>query len=195
MLPLHQGGKCPYWIPSLPDDNNGEMPAARDDVDLIIEAWLAERPDLDVSALGIFSRVGRLGKHLERIRRSAFRDHDLDVWAFEVLATLRRAGEPYRLSPSELIEQTMVTSGAMTNRIHRLVERGLVTRVPDSDDGRRAFVSLTPAGQELVDRALADLLKAEERILAGLGGQERKELQDLLRALSLQVDLDEPTQT
>lgn len=164
------------------------MPQPRDDVDLIIEAWRTEQPELDVTPLGVFSRVTRVAKHLDRIRRSVFQAHDLDVWAFEVLATLRRAGKPYRLSPSELINQTMVTSGAMTNRIHRLVQRGLVTRTPDSDDGRRAVVTLTPAGRQLVDRALADLLVEEERILGGLGSRERSDLQGLLRTLSLRVD-------
>ena len=164
------------------------MPEARDDVDLIIDAWRTERSDLDVAPLGVFSRVTRIAKHLDRIRRSVFYAHDLDVWAFEVLSTLRRAGKPYRLSPSELIDQTMVTSGAMTNRIHRLVQRGLVTRTPDRDDGRRAVVSLTPAGRALVDKALSDLLVEEERILGGLDSRERDELQALLRVLSLRID-------
>ena len=173
---------------SLPDDDNGQMPGDRDDVDAIITAWQNERPDLDVAPLGVLSRVTRVSKQLDRIRRSVFHDHGLDVSSFDVLATLRRAGQPYQLSPSELMAQTMVTSGAMTNRIHRLVQRGLVTRTPDSDDGRRAVVTLTNMGRTVVDRTLSDLLAEEERVLKGLSSGERAALADLLRTLNIEID-------
>ncbi len=163
------------------------MSAPRDDVDHIIEAWSQERSDLDLAPLGVLSRVTRIAKHLDRLRRRVFSAHDLDVSAFDVLATLRRSGEPYQLSPTVLRQHTMVTSGAMTNRIHRLVQRGLVTRTPDSDDGRRALVGLTPLGRSVVDRALADLLREEEHALRGLSAPDREALSNLLRTLSLEI--------
>jgi len=107
-----------------------------------------------------------------------------------VLATLRRSGKPYQLSPTALMEQTMVTSGAMTNRINRLLSRGLVTRDTDSDDGRRVVVGLRPEGKRLVDRALDDLLAAEEQALTRLGVSDRTELVSLLRVLSLTMESD-----
>lgn len=163
------------------------MSAPRDDVDHIIAAWSQERSDLDLAPLGVLSRVTRIAKNLDRLRRRVFSAHDLDVSAFDVLATLRRSGPPYQLSPTVLRQQTMVTSGAMTNRIHRLVQRGLVTRTPDSDDGRRAVVGLTPSGRAVVDRALADLLHEEEQALRGLSASDRAALSDLLRTLSAEI--------
>jgi len=159
-----------------------------DDVDQIIQSWGHERPDLDLGPLGVLSRVTRIAKHLDRIRRSVFHTHGLDVWAFDVLATLRRAGHPYQLSPSELMDQNLVTSGAMTNRINRLVQRGLVSRKPDADDGRRVVVGLTVPGKRLVDRALGDLLSHEQQVLAGLKTPEREQLADLLRVLNRAIN-------
>ena len=93
-----------------------------DEVDRIVEAWRRERPDLDVAPLSVLSRVTRLARHLDLARRNAFARHQLEVWEFDVLSALRRAGEPYQLSPGTLVAQTLVTSGTMTNRIDRLVE-------------------------------------------------------------------------
>ena len=94
-----------------------------DEVDRIIEAWHREVPELDVSPLQVLSRVGRLARHLDFARRDAFAVHGLDVWEFDVLAALRRGGEPYEASPGQLIQQTLSTSGTMTNRVDRLTER------------------------------------------------------------------------
>ena len=91
-----------------------------DDVDEIVAAWRRERPDLDVSPLEVLSRVSRLARRLDLARGSAFSEHLLDGWAFDVLSALRRAGEPYELSPGQLVQQTLVTSGTMTNRVDRL---------------------------------------------------------------------------
>ncbi|CAI8316566.1 MAG: Uncharacterised protein [Cellulomonadaceae bacterium TMED98] len=169
-------------------DNRG-VPA-RDEVDHIVKAWHAERPELDLTPLEVLSRVTRVAKRLDRLRRAVFARHGIDVWEFDVLATLRRSGRPYQLSPSALMEQTMVTSGAMTNRINRLLHRGLVTRDTDSEDGRRVVVGLRPEGKKLVDRALDDLLAAEDNALATLGVTQRTDLVQLLRVLSLQMESD-----
>ncbi|MGN6242326.1 MAG: MarR family winged helix-turn-helix transcriptional regulator [Motilibacteraceae bacterium] len=157
----------------------------RDEVDRLVEAWSRERSDLDVAPLEVLSRVSRLARHLDLARRSAFTSHGLEPWEFDVLAALRRAGRPYALSPGQLVAQTLVSSGTMTNRIDRLAARGLVERQPDPTDGRGVRVHLTDAGGAAVDAALTDLLRQEEGILAALPAGQRRELADLLRALVL----------
>jgi DNA-binding MarR family transcriptional regulator len=107
------------------------MSTEHDEVDRIVGAWGAQRPDLDFSPLEVLSRVDRLSRHLDRARREAFRRSDLEPWEWDVLSALRRAGEPYQLSPKQLLRQTLVSSGTMTNRIDRLVGRRLVRREAD----------------------------------------------------------------
>lgn len=154
-----------------------------DEVDLILAAWARELPDTDVSPLGSLSRISRLARHLDRARSTAFAAHDLEVWEFDVLAALRRAGRPYELSPGELIRQTLSTSGTMTNRVNRLQARGLVVRQPNADDRRGVRVRLTGEGTALVQAALADLLDFEREVLAAIEPGERDRLADLLRRL------------
>ena len=161
----------------------------RDEVDRLVEAWERERPDLDVSPLSVLSRVTRLARHLDRARREAFTDHDLETWEFDVLAALRRAGAPYELSPGQLLTVTLVASGTMTNRIDRLTGRGLVTRRPDPDDRRGVLVTLTDEGRSRVDAALDDLLAQEHAILVGLPAADRTQLAALLRTVTAPFDL------
>ncbi|MDO8149438.1 MarR family transcriptional regulator [Isoptericola sp. b515] len=159
-----------------------------DEVDRIVTAWQRERPDLDVEPLTVFSRVSRLARHLDRARRGAFARHDLETWEFDVLSALRRAGEPYRLSPGRLVAQTLVTSGTMTNRIDRLAERGLVERHRSPEDRRGVLVRLTGAGRSRVDAAMSDLLDVEAQVLDALPAEERPRLAALLRTLGAQFD-------
>ncbi|MFC0681038.1 MarR family winged helix-turn-helix transcriptional regulator [Lysobacter korlensis] len=159
-----------------------------DEVDRIVDAWRRERPDLDFSPLQVLSRVGRLSRHLERARKSAFAASDLESWEFDVLSALRRAGPPYQLSPKSLLQQTLVSSGTMTNRIDRLVERRLVERRTDPHDGRGILVLMTPAGRERVDTAISELLVAESELLDALPKVEQERLASLLRKLSLDFD-------
>lgn len=154
-----------------------------DEVDRILAAWRREAPGLDVAPLAVLSRVSRLARHLDFVRRDAFAVHSLDVWEFDVLAALRREGEPHELSPGQLIAQTLSTSGTMTNRIDRLVARGLVERLPDPHDRRGVRVRLLPGGVAVVDAALADLLERERVILAELDPGERGALAGLLGRL------------
>ncbi|MBK7722510.1 MAG: MarR family transcriptional regulator [Austwickia sp.] len=162
------------------------MPA--DEVDDIVAVWQRETPHLDVTPLEILSRISRLAKHLDRARRAAFAGQHLEVWEYDVLAALRRAGAPYELSPGALVHQTLSTSGTMTNRIDRLERRGLVRRSPDPRDRRGVRVQLTPAGRDVVEAALAALLDWEHEFLSALPPQQRTELADLLRALLLAFD-------
>ena len=163
------------------------MPA-NDEVDRIVDAWERERPDLDFAPLQVLSRVGRLARHLERARRAAFTASDLESWEFDVLSALRRAGAPYKLSPKALLQQTLVSSGTMTNRIDRLVERMLVTRETDPNDGRGILVVMTERGRDAVDSAIRLLLVGESELLDGLSSIERERLSALLRKLSLDFD-------
>jgi DNA-binding MarR family transcriptional regulator len=164
------------------------MAKETDEVDRIVQAWTAQRPDLDFSPLGVLSRVDRLSRHLDRARRDAFTRSDLEPWEWDVLSALRRAGEPFQLSPKQLLQQTLVSSGTMTNRIDRLVERGLVTRQTDPNDGRGILVEMSPAGLTRVDAAITRLVDAEAELLGSLPAAEQKRLAGLLRKLSLGFD-------
>lgn len=159
-----------------------------DVVDRIVEQWGAARPDLDLAPLDVFSRLMRIAKHLDRARSRAFERSGLTSWEFDVLAVLRRGGFPYRQSPKVLVRQTMVSSGTMTNRIDRMVERDLVTRLTDPNDGRGVLVEMTARGMTLVDAAITRLTDAEEILLSGVPRAERERLAQLLRRLALSVD-------
>jgi DNA-binding MarR family transcriptional regulator len=163
------------------------MPA-HDEVDRIVESWERERADLDFAPLQVLSRVDRLSRHLDRARRAAFTASGLESWEFDVLSALRRAGRPYELSPKALLQQTLVSSGTMTNRIDRLVERGLVERRADPGDGRGILVTMSTAGQTRVDAAIATLLVSETELLEALSAMEQERLAALLRKLSLDFD-------
>ena len=154
-----------------------------DEVDEIVAAWRRERPDLDVEPLHVLSRLDRLAGVLGERRASIFARHGLRRHEFDVLAALRRAGEPFSLTAGELATRTYVTSGTMTSRLDGLTERALVMRAPDRDDGRLVRVSLTPAGRDLVDAAFAELVAAERELLAPLTPAARDALAGALRAL------------
>lgn len=164
------------------------MAPSIDEVDRIVDAWSRERPDLDFSPLQVLSRVGRLSRHVDRARKAAFAASDLELWEFDVLSALRRAGAPYQLSPKALLQQTLVSSGTMTNRIDRLVERKLVARDADPHDGRGILVSMTETGRERVDAAIRLLLVAESELLDRLPKADQERLSALLRKLSLDFD-------
>jgi DNA-binding MarR family transcriptional regulator len=160
-----------------------------DEVDRIVAAWVSQRPDLDFSPLEVLSRVDRLSKHLDRARREAFLRSELEPWEWDVLSALRRAGEPFRLTPKQLLLQTLVSSGTMTNRIDRLVGRRLVRREADPDDGRSILVVMTPDGKVRVDAAITRLVDAEAALLSRLSHSDRERLASLLRKLCVGFDV------
>jgi DNA-binding MarR family transcriptional regulator len=162
-------------------------PPDRDEVDDLVASWRRVRPDLPTEPLEVLSRVKRVSHQLDQGRRAAFAGHGLQMWEFDVLAALRRSGEPYQLSPGQLLKQNHVTSGTMTNRVDRLATRGLVERQTDPADGRGVIVRLTEAGMTVVDAALADLLAWEETQLGALDRDDRDLLATLLRRLLLAV--------
>lgn len=159
-----------------------------DEVDRIVASWRRERPDLDVSPLHVMSRLSRLSRHLDRARGAACAKLDLEVWEFDVLSALRRAGAPYQLTPGQLITQTLVTSGTMTNRVDRLEKREFVRRLPDPRDRRGVLVRLTPEGAERIDAAMGQLLEHEEQMLRSLNSNERQSLASVLRRLEAPFD-------
>jgi len=163
------------------------MPS-NDEVDRIVDAWVRERPDLDFAPLQVLSRVARLARHLDRARRAAFAASELESWEFDVLSALRRAGSPYTLSPKALLQQTLVSSGTMTNRIDRLVDRELVERRADPGDGRGILVVMTTLGRERVDTAIGELVTGEAELLDALSIGDQEKLAGLLRKLSLDFD-------
>jgi DNA-binding MarR family transcriptional regulator len=159
--------------------------AERDGVDLILEQWRRERPDLDSSAIGIVGRISRLARELEQRLEPVYRGHGLEPGWHDVLATLRRTGPPYRLRPSELTSASMLTSSGTTKRLDRLEQAGLIARAPDPDDRRGTLISLTPAGRELIDALTDAHLANERRLLDALSEADRRRLADLLRKLQL----------
>lgn len=168
-----------------------EAPTTLDAVDAIVLDWQRERPDLDVDPLRIFSRVKRIAKQLDAVRKSAFAETGLELWEFDVLAALRRAGAPHRLSPKQLLAITLVSSGTMTNRLDRLAERGLVRREADPRDGRGVLVTMTATGRRLVDDALTRLVAAERELLAELDEHTRDDLATTLRRLTVAMSIDQ----
>jgi DNA-binding MarR family transcriptional regulator len=154
-----------------------------DHVDEILDQWRHERPSIDVSGMAVVGRISRLAKELQPRLDAVFAAHGLESWEFDVLATLLRTGAPHQLTPGELLRSTMVTSGAMTNRLQRLEARGLIERRPSPTDGRQVLVVLTTAGRRLVDAALVDHAANLRTLLAGLDREQEDRLVELLRLL------------
>jgi DNA-binding MarR family transcriptional regulator len=171
-------------------DNQTRAPD--DEVDRLVAAWETQRPDLDVSPMQVLSRVTRLARHLDLARRHAFGRRGLETWEFDVLSALRRSGEPFTLSPGRLVRDTMVTSGTMTNRVDRLVAKGLVDRLPDPADRRGVLVRLTASGRTTVDSALEELLSWERKLLEELSPSESATLASLLRTVVSPFDTPAP---
>jgi DNA-binding MarR family transcriptional regulator len=150
-------------------------------MDLILEQWARERPDLDCSPMGVIGRISQVQREVFLAQRATFARHGLDAPSFDVLAALRRAGAPYQLTPTALMRTALVTSGAITQRLDRLAEKGLITRGRSEVDGRAVVVTLTDGGRRALDAALPDHLETERRMLAGLSAEERDQLAGLLR--------------
>ncbi|MEW1902874.1 MULTISPECIES: MarR family transcriptional regulator [unclassified Streptomyces] len=157
---------------------------AHDAVDAITDQWAAVRPDLDTVPMAVFGRIYRLSDAMgDRVAR-AYAPHGVARGEFDVLATLRRSGAPYTLSPRELSATLMITTGGMTGRLDRLEKAGLLSRSPDPNDRRGLRVTLSERGRELVDRAVADGLAEQRAALeAALGAEEAEQLAGLLRRL------------
>jgi DNA-binding MarR family transcriptional regulator len=154
-----------------------------DEVDRIVDQWKRVRPDLDVSPTHTLQRITRADVLQTQSFTDVFARYGISWGEYLVIAALRRAGPPFRMNPTTLFNSVILSSGAMTNRLDRLEEMGLIRRLPDPTDRRGRLVELTTKGRELVDKAVVEHLANEQRLLSGLGAAERKKLADLLRKL------------
>jgi len=167
---------------------------SRDIIDQLQEDWSEERPDLDSEAMGVVLRIQALDKVLGDQVSERLRDHGLQWWQYDVLSALRRQGKPYRMAATELAEASMLTSGAMTNRIDRLEQKGLVRRLQDSADRRRVLVELTAEGVERVENATKARFEIAAAAVSGLDRKSRRQLSSLLRSLLLAQESEEHQQ-
>jgi DNA-binding MarR family transcriptional regulator len=159
-----------------------------DEVDRIVSAWKRERSDLDVTPLEILSRITRVARQLDIARRNAFSDHGLETWGFDVLAALRRAGNPYQLTPGQLMHETLVSSGTITHRLDLLEGAGFLSRNADPSDGRGSLVKLNSLGMKAVDAAMADLLLRERELINSLDSAQQEVLANLLGVVLNNLD-------
>lgn len=164
------------------------MSTEKDGVDRITEQWALERPDLDSRPMAVVGRIHRVAALLEAGLRPPFAAEGLGNGDFDVLASLRRSGAPYRLNATDLGATMMVTGGAVTKRVDRLAAAGLVTRTVDENDARGRLIGLTPHGREVVDRVVAAHWANEDRLIAALDADERDQLAGLLRKLLISLE-------
>ncbi|MFF7975616.1 MarR family transcriptional regulator [Streptomyces sp. NPDC007905] len=155
----------------------------KDPVDAIIEQWAAVRPDLDTKAMEVFGRICRLARTMGDRMEKAYAPYGISRGEFDVLANLRRAGEPYTLSPRRLAETLMLTTGGMTGRLDKLERAGLLRRSPDPHDRRGLRVTLTEKGLDVVDQAVGAGLAVQTAALSSLGDEQADQLAGLLREL------------
>ncbi|MBV8637973.1 MAG: MarR family transcriptional regulator [Candidatus Eremiobacteraeota bacterium] len=158
-----------------------------DRIDQILAQWKRERPDLDMTPMGLIGRIQRVAAALRPLLDETHEESGLQGDSFDVLASLRRSGPPYQLTPTELYREMMLTSGAMTNRIDKLESAGLVTRRPDPDDRRGTLVRLTAKGKALIDTATTKHVANEERLMSVLAPREQQQLNELLRKLLVRL--------
>lgn len=167
---------------------SAQPPQRKDPVDAIIGQWAVVRPDLDTAAMEVFGRVYRLARAMGERTEKAYARFGITRGEFDVLATLRRAGEPYTLSPRQLSSTLMLTTGGMTGRLDKLERAGLVSRSPDPHDRRGLQVTLTEEGLSRVDEAVGVGLAAQAEALAALDTEKAGQLADLLRELLAATD-------
>ncbi|MFI8833240.1 MarR family winged helix-turn-helix transcriptional regulator [Streptomyces afghaniensis] len=161
-----------------------ERPEQRKDpVDAIIDQWATVRPDLDTAAMEVFGRIYRLSRAMGDRTEKAYARFGIGRGEFDVLATLRRAGEPYTLSPRQLSATLMLTTGGMTGRLDKLERAGLLRRSPDPHDRRGLQVTLTDKGLELIDEAVGAGVAVQTEALSGLDAEQAGQLAELLREL------------
>ena len=159
------------------DTKNGDA------VDAIKRQWRAERPDLNLEAMGIFGRLKRCSTLMTDRLDNTFAKFDLNYWEFDVLATLRRSGAPYTLAPTELFSIMMITSGTMTHRMKRLEARGLIERLPNPDDARSQLVKLSQTGFDIINKTATAHVDNMENMLSGMSDTQKKELDNKLTEL------------
>jgi DNA-binding MarR family transcriptional regulator len=157
---------------------------AQDHVATVVSQWEKERPDLDPSPIAVIGRLSRLTRYIERQLEVNYKRYDLQGGTYDLLATLRRNGEPFTLTPTRLQAEMMLSSGATTHRIDLLEKRGLLERLPDPEDRRGTLVRLTDTGKKLVDEVTETHLATERELLTSLTKKQRRKLAELLGQLA-----------
>ncbi|MXR67809.1 MarR family winged helix-turn-helix transcriptional regulator [Shewanella insulae] len=152
-----------------------------DGVDRLTAQWAKEKPQLDTLPMAIIGRMMRIYKHLETEVSACHKQFGISMGEFDVLATLRRSGEPYRLTPSDLLAAMMLTSGAMTNRVDGLEKKGLVSRSHCQQDRRSVSVGLTVAGLELIDEAIEAHVAVQQALTSQLSLDEKQQIDSLFK--------------
>jgi DNA-binding MarR family transcriptional regulator len=176
----------------MSDTEKSNLPA--DAVDRILDQWHCERPDLDVSAMGVLGRLARTGALVQKQLTIVFAEYELSHWEFDVLATLRRSGQPYRLSPTALFSSLMLSSGTMTRQLQQLESRGLIERVPNPADARSMLVQLSTSGFAMIEKVVAAHAENQQRILQGLDADACRQLDAGLKQLLLLLESRFPLQ-
>lgn len=175
-------------MPELRNTSVDRSADHRDHVDELREQWRTVLPDIDTSPMGVVGRINRLALLFGDPIARLMVEHGLERGEFDVLAVLRRSGPPHELSPTQLYRGLMLSSGGLTNRLKRLLAKGLIERHPDPNDGRSDLVRLTKEGQETVDAAFADDMRLEADMIARLGPDLLSQLDDMLRALCRTIE-------
>lgn len=161
-------------------------------VDLVLSQWGQECPNLDTSPMSVLSRVFRLNAFAARDVNRAFKRYNLHQGEFDVLATLYRTGAPHAMNPQKLVDALLLTSGAMTNRLDRLEQAGLLARTPNPEDRRGVIVALTAEGLRVIKLVLKDYLRELDTLLAPLTAAERRQMAGLLKKLLIPHDQETP---
>jgi DNA-binding MarR family transcriptional regulator len=177
-------GKKPATPRTKYDRAVWDLDEAADHVDRALEQWSREMPDIEIKGADVLNRARRLVLESRGAIEETFKRHGLDSGEFDVLATLRRAGAPYALRPTELYTALMISSGGLTARLDRLEEAGLIRRRASEDDARSVLVELTPTGRKKIEAAFRADMALENRMVSGLSESERAELVRLLRKLT-----------
>jgi DNA-binding MarR family transcriptional regulator len=160
----------------------------QDHIDRVVSKWAEERPDYDLAPVQIIGRIGRIFEPVNRALEAKFEEFGITRASFDVLATLKRTGQPYRLSQRDLMRSLLRTSGSMSVRIDAMERQGLVSREEDTEDRRATLVAITRKGIELLEKVIPEHLLNEERLLAGLSVHDRRQLTRLLRKWSLALE-------
>ncbi|TVU65080.1 MarR family transcriptional regulator [Vibrio cyclitrophicus] len=153
-----------------------------DAIDRVVEQWAKEKPELETEPMAMMGRIMRIAKYMETQVAELHKKYDMKLGEFDVLATLRRSGKPYRLTPSELIGSMMLTSGAMTNRLDKLEAKGLISREHSKEDRRSVSVQLTKDGLILIDQMMTEHVETQKKLVKSLSVSQKKNTNQLLKA-------------
>ena len=152
-----------------------------DAIDRVVEQWAKEKPELETEPMAMMGRIMRIAKYMETRVAELHKKYDMKLGEFDVLATLRRSGKPYKLTPSELIGSMMLTSGAMTNRLDKLEAKGLISREHSKEDRRSVSVQLTKDGLILIDQMMIEHVEMQKKLVKSMSASQKKNTNQLLK--------------